>query len=193
MSCKVFTIHIWVYREHPDALWKNGMHLHLLNVPSCGLKRSIVNRKWCHFNIGLLSKLWTVLFDTDQGIAIHSLHDSPICREALDLAAIWMKTLPNSSTIVRFVLFKTTDLAIGEYIVMLHSDIFNCQFEALPSNGRPCKEWIKGMLWYEFLHKMVLDAGIVFLLKLVCYGFRETTGVVDFYLKWELYRYDRKD
>ena len=37
---------------------------------------------------------------------------------------------------VRFLLLKTTDLAIGEYIVMQHPNLFNCQLEALPTNGR---------------------------------------------------------
>ena len=49
--------------------------------------------------------------------SISSLHSFTICRESLDLAALWMKTLPNRSIMVRFLL-KTTDLAIGEYIVM---------------------------------------------------------------------------
>ena len=51
-----------------------------------------------------------------------------------------MKTLPNRSNMVRFLILKTTDLAIGEYIVMKHPDLFDSQFEALPVNGGPCKE-----------------------------------------------------
>ena len=50
-------------------------------------------------------------------LAIHSLHDYAICGESLDLEALWMKTLPKRSIMAQF-LFKTTDLAIGEYIVM---------------------------------------------------------------------------
>ena len=45
------------------------------------------------------------------------MHDSAICGEGLELAALWMKTLPNSSTMVRFLL-KTTDLVKGEYIII---------------------------------------------------------------------------
>ena len=45
---------------------------------------------------------------------IRSLHGPPICGESLDLAPLWMKTLPNRSIMFWFILFKTTDLAIGE-------------------------------------------------------------------------------
>ena len=51
------------------------------------------------------------------GTIIHSLHGSAICGESLDLAALWMKALPNSLVMVWFLLLKITDFAIGEYIL----------------------------------------------------------------------------
>ena len=49
---------------------------------------------------------------------IRFLQGFAICGESIDLAALWMKTLPNRSIMVRFILLKTTDLEIGEYIGM---------------------------------------------------------------------------
>ena len=51
-------------------------------------------------------------------IIICSLHGSAICGESLNLAAIGMKMLPKSLSVVPFLIFKTTDFAIGEYIAM---------------------------------------------------------------------------
>ena len=53
-----------------------------------------------------------------------------------------MKTLPNRSIMVQFLLLKTTDLAIGEYIVMKHTNLNDCQFEAFPANGQLCNQRI---------------------------------------------------
>ena len=76
-------------------------------------------------------------------------------RESFDPAALWMKTLPNRLIMVRFLL-KTIDLAIGKYIVMQHPNLFDCQFEALPANGWPCKERMTGQGWYSSLPRMQL-------------------------------------
>ena len=38
--------------------------------------------------------------------------------ESLDRAALWMKTFPNRLIMVLFLLLKTTDLVIGEYVVL---------------------------------------------------------------------------
>ena len=49
---------------------------------------------------------------------IRSLYGSDIYEESLELAAIMNETLPNTSAMVQFLLFKTLDLAVGEYSVM---------------------------------------------------------------------------
>ena len=47
--------------------------------------------------------------NSDSG-SIRSLHGSAICWESLDLAALWMKMLPNRSIMVQFHLLKPLTL-----------------------------------------------------------------------------------
>ena len=51
-------------------------------------------------------------------LKVFALCTVPPFAEGLDLAALWRKTFPNGSIMARFLLLKTTDLAIGEYIVI---------------------------------------------------------------------------
>ena len=85
---------------------------------------------------------WYFFFTMQECQVVRSLHGSATCGESLNLAALWMKTLPNRSNVVQVLLLKTTDLEIIEYHVMLHPYLFDCQFKALPANSRPCKGWI---------------------------------------------------